>query len=131
MSSASFRVAAVASATCNDTTPYGDHVSTTSRSHNPSLLLPRGIVRFPGVDPVGKPLTLFGDQLTVVGVVGNIRHEGLSRDVESEIYLPYLQENEFFMHLAVRTAVERASMTSAIRARRATKVDPMVALRYE
>jgi len=80
---------------------------------------------------VGKPLTLFGDQLTVVGVVGNIRHEGLSRDVESEIYLPYLQENEFFMHLAVRTAVERASMTSAIRARRATKVDPMVALRYE
>jgi hypothetical protein len=71
---------------------------------------------WPGEDPVGKPFTLFGDQLTVVGVVGNIRHEGLSRGIEAEIYVPYLQANEFFMQLAVRTAVEPASMTSVIRA---------------
>ena len=59
----------------------------------------------------------------MVGVVGNIRHEGLSQDIEAEIYTPYLQENEFFMHLAVRTAVEPASMASAIRAQVAA-IDP-------
>ena len=78
---------------------------------------------WPGEDPVGKLFSLFGDQLTVVGVVGNIRHEGLSQDIEAEIYMPYLQENEFFMHLAVRTAVEPASMASAIRAQVAA-IDP-------
>src|SRR3989454_5551637 len=61
--------------------------------------------------------------MTVVGVVGNIRHEGLSQDIEAEIYMPYLQENEFFMHLAVRTAVEPASMAWAIRAQVAA-IDP-------
>jgi putative ABC transport system permease protein len=77
----------------------------------------------PGEDPVGEPLTLLRDRLTVVGVVGNIRHEGLSRDVEPEIYTPYLQENEFFMHLVMRTAVKSASLVPAIRAQ-AAAIDP-------
>jgi len=82
---------------------------------------------WPGEDPVGKTLTLFGDQLTVVGVVGNIRHEGLNQTVQSEIFKPYLQENEFSMHLVIRTAIDPASMAAAIRAQM-KDIDPELPL---
>jgi putative ABC transport system permease protein len=79
---------------------------------------------WPGVDPVGKPVTVPGGyQLTVVGVVGDTRHEGLSQNSEAEIYVPYLEENRPYMQLAVRTAVDPASMASAIRTQVAA-IDP-------
>ncbi len=48
---------------------------------------------FPGEDALGKRIAL-GDQAvwrTVVGVVGNLKHLGLSRDPEPEIYVPLSQ----------------------------------------
>jgi putative ABC transport system permease protein len=78
---------------------------------------------WPGEDPVGKQLALFRDQLTVVGVAGNTLHEGLNQTIEAEIYMPYRQENRPSMQLAVRTAVEPASLASAIRAQ-ARAIDP-------
>jgi putative ABC transport system permease protein len=81
---------------------------------------------WPGEDPVGKQLPLLHASLTVVGVVGDTRHEGLSQDVESEIYVPYLQpvttnniagfRPDNSMQLAVRTASDPASLASAVRA---------------
>ncbi|HUI43363.1 MAG TPA: ABC transporter permease, partial [Terriglobia bacterium] len=47
---------------------------------------------WPGENPIGKELPLLGQGITVVGVVGNTRHEGLSSDVDSEVYVPYLQQ---------------------------------------
>ncbi len=71
---------------------------------------------WPGENPVGKQLPLFNELLTVVGVVGNARHEGLSSDVESEIYVPYLQQPGNSMQLAVRTDIDPVSLTPAVRA---------------
>ncbi len=76
---------------------------------------------WPGENPVGKQLALGrpgsgGPQATtVVGVVGDTRHEGLSQDVEGEIYVPYLQQVDPSMQLAVRTASDPTSLVSAVR----------------
>jgi putative ABC transport system permease protein len=70
-----------------------------------------------GKDPVGQQIPLMEGNLTVVGVVGDTRHEGLSQEVEGEIYVPYLQESDSSMQLAVRTASsDPASIVSAVRA---------------
>jgi len=71
---------------------------------------------WPGEDPLGKELPLMNDMINVVGVVADTRHEGLSADVESEIYLPLLQSGLITpMQLAVRTAADPVSMISAVR----------------
>ncbi|HEV3278146.1 MAG TPA: ABC transporter permease [Terriglobia bacterium] len=67
---------------------------------------------WPAEDPIGKQLA----NLTVVGVVGNARHEGLSQETEAEFYVPYLQSPANSMQLAVRTAADPDSMVSAVRA---------------
>ncbi|HET7840262.1 MAG TPA: FtsX-like permease family protein, partial [Terriglobia bacterium] len=76
---------------------------------------------WPTEDPIGKQL--FRDNMTVVGVVGNTRHEGLSEDTEAEFYVPYLQLPGNSMQLAVRTAGEQDSIVSAVRAQ-VKDVDP-------
>ncbi|HEY6292282.1 MAG TPA: ABC transporter permease [Terriglobia bacterium] len=88
---------------------------------------------WPGEDPIGKQLPLMGAPLTVIGVVGNTRHEGLSQDVESEIYVPYLQpvttnniggfRSDTSLQVAVRTASDPASLASAVRAQ-VLAIDP-------
>ena len=78
---------------------------------------------WPGEDPIGKQLPLMDSPLTVVGVVGNTRHEGLSQDIGGEIYVPYLQQLDPSMQLAVRTASDPTSLVSAIRAQ-VQAVDP-------
>ena len=78
---------------------------------------------WPTEDPIGKQLPLFSDNPTVVGVVGNARHEGLSQDTEAEFYVPYLQSPGNSMQLAVRTAADPDSMVSAVRAQ-VRDVDP-------
>jgi putative ABC transport system permease protein len=77
---------------------------------------------WPTEDPIGKGLPAFGN-LTVVGVVGNTRHEGLSQDTEAEVYVPYLQLPYNSMQLAVRTAADPDSMVSAVRTQ-VRDVDP-------
>jgi putative ABC transport system permease protein len=78
---------------------------------------------WPREDPIGKQLPQMRGSLTVVGVVGNTRHEGLSQDTEAEFYVPYLQLPGNSMQLAVRTATDPASIVSAVRAQ-VRDVDP-------
>jgi putative ABC transport system permease protein len=78
---------------------------------------------WPTEDPIGKQLPLFSDNPTVVGVVGNTRHEGLSQDTEAEFYVPYLQSPGNSMQLAVRTVADPDSIVAAVRAQ-VRDVDP-------
>ncbi|MGH9344633.1 MAG: ABC transporter permease, partial [Terriglobia bacterium] len=78
---------------------------------------------WPAEDPIGKQLPLFRGKMTVVGVVGNTRHEGLSQKTEAAFYAPYLQSPDDSMQLAVRTAVDPDSIVSAVRAQ-VRDVDP-------
>ncbi len=78
---------------------------------------------WPGEDPVGKQLPLFNANLTVIGVVGNTRHNGLSEDTTAETYVPFLQAPGNSMQLAVRASVEPDSLVSAVRAQ-VRDIDP-------
>ena len=81
---------------------------------------------FAGADPVGRRVRIPVADLpwmTIVGVVGHIRHDRLDEDVRPQVYFNYGQRAQDRMALAVRThgdpAAVAASLVGAIRA-----VDP-------
>lgn len=84
---------------------------------------------WPNQDAVGKRIT-FSDTrepdikwLTVVGVVGDMRHRGLDLDAKPEYYQAHNQTPYRGMILAVRSAQDPRSLTSAIR-RELSGLDP-------
>src|SRR5437667_7423408 len=73
----------------------------------------------PGVDPIGKHISYdaFGPKAsyTVVGVVGDIKHAGLEKDAEIEMYVPYSQGQPFgSTAMVVRTKVKPSSLSASI-----------------
>ncbi|HEV2426012.1 MAG TPA: ABC transporter permease [Terriglobia bacterium] len=90
---------------------------------------------FPGQDPVGQSIRIavpegfgpgLGGPITIVGVVGHVKHFGLDTDAASKIqyqlYLPFVQLPDQIMPLVaggmtmmVRTSVDPLSMAGAIR----------------
>jgi putative ABC transport system permease protein len=56
-----------------------------------------------------------GPWLTVVGVAGDVRHHGLDRPSEPEIYVPYAQAPVEAMTLLLRTAGDPSSLVEAAR----------------
>ncbi len=74
---------------------------------------------WPKEDPVGKHIKIgFFDShepwLTVVGVVGDVRHWGLDREVRPEFFRPYTQAAWPVMTIVVKTALAPASHTTAV-----------------
>jgi putative ABC transport system permease protein len=69
---------------------------------------------FPGQDPIGKRIKQGGEDddsewMTIVGVVGDIHHYGLSAAVSSEMYMPFAQAPEPEITLVVRSAAGNPS----------------------
>ncbi len=67
---------------------------------------------FPNENPIGCRLSLNPDRSnpkTIVGVVGDTRQFGLDREVNPELYVPYLQEENSAMRLVVRAAPDQTS----------------------
>ena len=81
-------------------------------------------------NPVGQRLR-FGDQKwrTIVGVVGNVHHEGLGTKPEPEMYIPYGQipNVESRPTIVLRTSIEPTNVTSALR-KAVSEVDASVPL---
>jgi putative ABC transport system permease protein len=84
---------------------------------------------WPNEDALGKRIT-FSDPrkpdpkwLTIVGIVRSIRHRGLDTEPAPEYYLPFPQDTERTMVLAVRSTQDPRSLTSAIR-REIQSLDP-------
>lgn len=72
----------------------------------------------PNEDPIGKQLkTPFhrNELLTIVGVVGNIRHNGLEEKTDPLLYRSYLQAGFPHMSLAVRTTGDPMNLAAAVR----------------
>jgi putative ABC transport system permease protein len=73
---------------------------------------------WPGEDPIGKRIRLGGSDSelrTIVGIVGDVRQKGLDDRPGIQAYEPHAQGNGNGMSLVVRTSVDPASLTAAVR----------------
>jgi putative ABC transport system permease protein len=74
---------------------------------------------FPSEDPIGKKVIIdMKDTNTpseIVGIVGDVKHEGLDTTPRSMVYWPHPELAMSFMTLVVRTAADPKAMASAIR----------------
>jgi predicted permease len=76
---------------------------------------------FPDQDAVGKRITFSNPKkpdpkwITIVGVVGDMRHRGLEVEPKPEYYMPHSQNSYRGMILAVRSKQDPRSLTATIR----------------
>jgi putative ABC transport system permease protein len=72
---------------------------------------------WPGQDPVGKRLKrVWNDEwITVVGVVGDVKYDGLASEIDPEIYRPFLQAPARDMSLVVRAASDPMTVVGSLR----------------
>jgi predicted lysophospholipase L1 biosynthesis ABC-type transport system permease subunit len=72
---------------------------------------------FGGRDPLGATMAIeqYAKQVTVVGVVGNVRLRGPERGVRPEAYLPAAPGSFLGGALAVRTSGEPLALTDSVR----------------
>jgi putative ABC transport system permease protein len=71
---------------------------------------------WPGENPVGKRLrVLFSPWITVIGVVGDVKHNALDAPAYPCIYLPYSQEPWGAMTLVVRSSGKPSQLARAVR----------------
>jgi putative ABC transport system permease protein len=71
---------------------------------------------FPNESPLGKHVKFQGTWWQVVGVVADSKYSSLAQDDQATLYAPVEQRVWSFMSFLVRTTVEPASLTPAIRA---------------
>ncbi len=73
---------------------------------------------FPGEDPIGKYILDFGpanNKIQIVGVVGNVRHEGLETAPRAEVYLPFGQAHWPSVFVVVRSKTsDPLALTSGV-----------------
>ena len=72
---------------------------------------------WPNRDPIGKRVGSGAPQdwMTVVGVVGDVRHMSLAQEPDAEIFLPFAQNPQPAMKLVMRTASDPLRSASALR----------------
>ena len=68
-------------------------------------------------DVVGRHVALGGsdDEATIVGIVGDVHHDGLDEPVRPEMFFPYAQAPDGGMTVVARASGDAAAMTSAVR----------------
>src|SRR5205085_8439685 len=69
-----------------------------------------------GRDPIGERVRVEGKERTVVGIVGDIRHEGPETPPQQEAYIPLAQEPVVQATLVMRPPGGPASVLSAVKA---------------
>jgi hypothetical protein len=70
---------------------------------------------FPGENPLGKRMRLWGEFREIVGVVGQVHHYGLEKQAEPTIYAPFEQMPNKAMALAVRTTMDTQAVVKAVK----------------
>jgi putative ABC transport system permease protein len=73
---------------------------------------------WPNADPLGKRIRLGGAEdplLTIVGIVGDVRHLGLDDAPQMQAYVPHAQWTTSFVQLVVRTTTDPAAAASSVR----------------
>ena len=99
----------------------------------PVIVISEAMARryFAGEDPIGMRLKTGGctecDWTTIVGVVGDVKNNGLSTEDDSAMYCPFTQEPSNMMTLVLRTEGDPASFVATVR-REVNSIDPDLAL---
>jgi putative ABC transport system permease protein len=73
----------------------------------------------PGEDPIGRRIrtgSTTSPWVTIVGVIGDVRHSALDAEPSPELYIWYLQNPPVNPFIVVRSSVGAASLTPAVRA---------------
>ena len=84
--------------------------------------------QFGGVEAIGRRLTIGArPAMTIVGIVGDVRHEGLDRDANQAIYEPQALNPFHYSRLVVRTAGNPWDFERPIR-RALRELDPTIAI---
>lgn len=80
---------------------------------------------FPGESPLDREISLDGGETrrTVVGVLGNVRGEGLEAEPRPEIYLPFRQAVNGSITVVARTAGDPTALVDGLQ-RQVWEVDP-------
>jgi putative ABC transport system permease protein len=102
-----------------------------TRTSPPVVLVNETLARqqWPGQDPIGRRVRFDDDSawMTVVGVVGDIRHLGPAVPPRPELYQASTQRSLPFMAFVVRTAGDPYAMAPTLR-RAAAELDPSLPL---
>ena len=73
---------------------------------------------WPGQDPIGQRIrVMFSPDVTIVGIVGNVKHNALNLPAYPHIYLPHNQEPWDSLTVVVRTAGAPLAVAPALRGR--------------
>lgn len=81
---------------------------------------------FPGVDPVGRFVSMpMAGELEIVGVVGDVLHEGPTAQARPELFVPHAQLPLTEMHVVVRSS-GNLSMTADLVRRELLAQDPLL-----
>ncbi|MEE8061689.1 MAG: ABC transporter permease [Gemmatimonadales bacterium] len=87
--------------------------------HTPVAVVGQGVVDqfWPGEDVLGQTFRVRGDtiNITIIGVVGDIRGRGLENDWQSLVYFAYTQNPTHFATIGVRVPSDPTSYTTAVR----------------
>ncbi|MBI3405067.1 MAG: ABC transporter permease [Acidobacteria bacterium] len=80
---------------------------------------------WPGQNPIGKKFRLMHREgwEEVVGVVGNVKHNGLGQPTSLDVYEPVSQNPWGYLCLIIRTSGDRGALIAAVR-REAQALDP-------
>jgi predicted permease len=70
---------------------------------------------FPGGSPIGRRVKYQGAWRTIVGVVGDVRFQRLTKEVEATIYAPFAQRQDWGLSLLVRTTGDAARLAPNVR----------------
>ncbi|UCG88862.1 MAG: ABC transporter permease [Gemmatimonadota bacterium] len=72
---------------------------------------------WPGEDPLGQQVTIYGRTMRIVGVVADIRPLKAGTAIDSEIYWPQQQAPRYATFLVIRTRGDPANAVRSVRAR--------------
>lgn len=98
--------------------PYPDHFNETQAGPVAVVNETMAERNWPGENPIGKRFKMLeSPYITVVGVVGDIKHRGLGLRASPEVFLSHLQEPESWATIAIRSQTDPLSLVSSVRAR--------------
>jgi predicted permease len=93
--------------------------STDRRGTAPVAIVNQAMVQtyWPDEDPIGKRFRFKPSDpwLTVVGVSGDMRRQGIERPIAPQVFLPHRQGEENMMDVIVRTSAEPQRMAALVR----------------